>query len=243
MMEKNRRRILLSLKLVIISALLLFISIELALSDEVDTATDSKGENITELDKERAALPIVYIHGGIGIGTDWLSSSSIENDAFASGPEIRPWGLLNVSYHIRGGFNNVLQVEYTINVLGPDHPIRDDSGPVDVDIDMKFKYEDFLFKINPFFKNYNNAKESAVFFVFGRGGVKYLDKKGDGWKGNSTIYGIEKVYIEKKFSTCIGLKVKNINFTKGTMPVLTGKNKYSATSILIECSVAFGVGK
>jgi len=116
------------------------------------------------------------------------------------------------------------------------------AGPVDVDIDMKYKYEDFLFKINPFFKNYNNAEESAVFFVFGRGDVKYLDKKGDGWKGNSTIYGIEIVDIEKKFSTCIGLKVKNINFDRGTMLVLTGKKKYSATSILIDFSFAFGVG-
>ena len=107
---------------------------------------------------------------------------------------------------------------------------------------MEFEYEEFIYKFNPFFKNYHNSeKKAVVFFMFGKGDVRYYDNKGDGWKGDSTIYGIEIASIAKGFSGGLGLKVRDINFDKGTIPLINNK-KYSATSILLYFSFAGGFG-
>ena len=180
-------------------------------------------------------VPKIYLHGGLGLGIDWLESSEIEDD-LVTGFHIEnvgfPFELL-----VHGGYSNIIQLEYRQNVHGPYHNIEKPGVAL---IEMEYDYNEALLKINPLFKNYHK-KPSSLFLVIGKGEIEYLDKVGDGWKGDSTIFGLEWFFLSKYMSGSYGLKINQINLDQGSIPQLSGK-EYSATNIMLEVSIAFGFG-
>ncbi len=205
----------------------------------------NRGEAFGAIDPNTCDVPNIYLHAGLNFGLDWLNSSSISQ-------EIEPYDLselgVQVPFVVRAGWSNILQFEYQQSLWGTGHDMSYEHSyysmshgitTTEYKIEMDYDYSEFIFKINTLFHLYNKSNK-ALFLMIGQGNVEYLDGVGDGWTGDSLVYGIEYSQIEKYGTLCAGLKLANFDLSPNTS-VLASRN-YSGHNYMLYVGFAFGYG-
>jgi hypothetical protein len=189
-------------------------------------------------------MPNLYVHAFGGAGFSYLSSDDITSllgDEFGIGIGLPTW-----SYGIRGGFKNIIQLEYNIGIA--DHNFNNNSIIPDIPsevIKMDYKTKDVQIKINPFFwrKTDTSARRiTSWFLVAGKGDVEWFDTEGDGFTGTSTIYGIEYALLSKYVSGSFSFKRYGIQFDETKLFGFTFKENSGASDYIMEVKIGFGFG-
>jgi hypothetical protein len=197
------------------------------------------------VDPNACDVPNIYLHAGLNFGLDWLNSSSISQ-------EVEPYDLselgVQIQFVVHAGWSNILQFEYQKSLWGTGHDISNEYSSYSPShgitntkykIDMDYNYSEYIFKLNTLFHLYNKSNK-ALFLMIGKGDVEYLDGVGDGWTGDSLVYGIEYSQIGKFGTLCAGIKVTEFDLSPNTS-VLTSKT-YGGQNYLFYMGFAFGYG-
>ncbi len=186
----------------------------------------------------------VYAHLFGGMGMSFLTAEDVESiigDDFGIGIGLPTW-----SYGIRGGFRNILQVEYNFGIAS--HDFNNNSIIEDIPnevIEMDYETTDIQFKFNPFFwkaPGVKNGKTKAIFLIYGFGDVEWRDTNDDGFEGTSTILGIEYSRFSKNLSWSVSFKHYGIEFDETTVFNIPFEHSTEASDYILEFKVGFGVG-
>jgi hypothetical protein len=192
----------------------------------------------------RNNMPTLYIHVFGGVGFSYFSSDEIQSlldDEFGIGIGLPTW-----SYGLWGGFRNIIQLEYNFGIA--DHNFNNNSIVPDIPsevIKMDYDTKDIQLKINPFFwkkTQQTTRRVTAWFLVVGIGEVEWFDEEGDGFTGNSNIFGIEYAVLSKYISGSISFKRYGINFDETKLFGFTFKEDSGASDYIFEMKVGFGLG-
>lgn len=196
-------------------------------------------------------LPIIYIHGGGGMAFSWLTSSGIgsllEND----------FGIESIgapfSWSINAGIRNIVQLEYRRgdaahnfikNGLVGDGGFQGTGFGTIATVKMDYDFEDRIIKVNPFFwiKSSKNGVNIAYFIIVGKGKVTYRDEVGDGFEGDSNIYGIEVAVIRRFVTAGFSVKRYTVKFNNGMLSGIPFQTALDASQIQVQVNMAVGLG-
>ena len=182
--------------------------------------------------------PLFYIHGSLGFGLDWMSSSDISDlmDPYS----VSGFGL-SYCAGIRVGLMNIFQYEHRIDGSA-EHNLYDSEDESKVEMTHAIPSID-LFKFNPLF--WLGDGELSVFLVYGTGrNAKYYDEEDSGWKnGDANIYGVELSVINKFMEAGVSFEYRSITYKTfdlaGYGSITT---PFKSSFFLIGFHVGFGFG-
>ena len=107
------------------------------------------------------------------------------------------------------------------------------------EIKMDYDFNDWLIKVNPIpFK----IKSKGLFVIVGKGKVKYFDKQGDGFEGNSFIVGLEFFFIRKYVTFGLGMKRYGIKFDNSSAFNIPPESEATASDYQIHANISLGIG-
>ena len=186
-----------------------------------------------------------YMHIGIWGSLGIASSTDISN-------AIEPFEISNLNFgknfNIIFGIRKILQTEFRKHTFAFPFFIQESEisgGSINIErleISMKTKFNEWLFKFNPFFTSIKPPW--ALFFVYGIGKGEYVDEIGDGFKnGKEKIYGLELTYLLKFLSASVFLEWRKVNFENFTIAQFGAVDEdflMNHFSLGIKMSVGFG---
>lgn len=160
-----------------------------------------------------------YIYAHVGIGGNMFEVSSDNMNTAIEPFKVATPIKFGHYFYLNTGFRNIFQLEYRWGNDSNNLFYDETSFPFSytikrTTIDTKFDYSQLLFKLNPlFFVSKLNAW--AVFVVWGKGDVDYIDDNGDGFiDGTKKIIGIEISKILKYFEMSGSFEKNSMVFKK-----------------------------
>lgn len=187
-----------------------------------------------------------YAHMGVGAGFSSATSNTIEEiiDPF----EIYPVSL-DSHYGFSVGCRNIFQIEYRQNRSTHDFYFSEQEiqgGEIVrqvIETGMELTLQEWLFKINPFFKR--STRGLATFLTYGVGRVNYVDEFAGGFKdGHDAVYGVEVAYITKYLSTGIVLEYRDIDFSRAELEYYDSTDQTFAMGYFLfglKLNIGFGI--
>lgn len=198
------------------------------------------------LGTQQKTMPPVYnayTHLGVGGDIFIMKSSDIGELLDPFDPSAVGFGY---SYFARVGLRNIVQFEYRGG--------RDKNSLVQsywgldfkehfTYIDMRNKYSEFVVKVNPVFYAYQ-SKDIAIFFLWGKGDIEYVDDNGDGfWDGEETVYGFEVSRVLRNVSAGASVEIHDATFQRfGLEQFGYFEGSFDAREIRIGINVGVGLG-
>ena len=195
----------------------------------------------------REPLPTVYVHGGGGMAFSWFTSSDIEA-LFDEEFGIESLGF-PFSWNLNAGIRNLLQIEFRRGD-GAHDVIKNglvgggEFGTI-ATIKMDYDFEDKVLKLNPFFWLKSGTKSGvnmAYFVILGRGKVSYKDESGDGFEGNSSIWGVEVALIRRFVTAGASIKKYSVDFNQGSIFGIPFAANFGGSQLQFQVNMAVGLG-
>lgn len=213
------------------------------------------GQDVTahQAPKNSKGIKYVYVHGMLGLALDTYTSKDITH-IVGQGRIIRTLGT-PIQYGIRGGFRNIVQLEFSMSSTSA-HDIGSvgfSNGQVVpagqvipiTSIPMKLKESKYLFKINPAFWSWgkqNNKDDRCLFLVLGSGNVKYEANAANRFSGTGMVLGIEMASMRKYVSGSIGVTYQMITFDPTTFEGMNIPSKSKANRFMLYMRIGLGYG-